>query len=234
MPDVPNKIPKIEGLDNNLCLQKLWIAGNPIGIFENHMQAHHLISQEGIKQSGMGDELVLRGYIINDIENLVLIPCTLPGAYFLGVQPHRGDHKHKDDENPESYHEHVRLKIDGLQERLLKCEKSSIESKKKVDKLMHDASSLILDRIAAFTLPLSSIFLNFKPSSEAGCRDCVDVKEYEKLVENNPLHACESKRDHSRQEHPMYKSGKYPEKIVVNTVTNKYFENEQYQLEVGR
>ena len=158
MPDVPNKIPKIEGLDNNLCLQKLWIAGNPIGIFENHMQAHHLISQEGIKQSGMGDELVLRGYIINDIENLVLIPCTLPGAYFLGVQPHRGDHKHKDDENPESYHEHVRLKIDGLQERLLKCEKSSIESKKEVDKLMHDASSLMLDRIASFTLPLSSIF----------------------------------------------------------------------------
>ena len=30
-----NKIPKIEGLDNNLCLEKLYVVGNPIETFEN-------------------------------------------------------------------------------------------------------------------------------------------------------------------------------------------------------
>jgi hypothetical protein len=48
------------------------------------MQAHHIISGEGIKRSGLGKKLKEFGYNINLLPNLVFIPCTLQGACYLG------------------------------------------------------------------------------------------------------------------------------------------------------
>lgn len=56
------------------------------------MQAHHVISGEGMIRSGKGSTVVGFGYNINFLPNLAFIPCTLQGACYLGVQPHRGNH----------------------------------------------------------------------------------------------------------------------------------------------
>jgi len=52
-------------------------AGHPINN-DIDMQAHHLISAKGVKDSEMGSQLKSMGYDINVLKNLVLIPCTLP------------------------------------------------------------------------------------------------------------------------------------------------------------
>ena len=56
------------------------------------MQAHHILSGEGAKLSQMGRKLVGFGYDINTPKNLAFLPCTLQGACYLGIQPHRGNH----------------------------------------------------------------------------------------------------------------------------------------------
>ena len=56
------------------------------------MQAHHVISGEGMKRSGLSNIVESYGYDINLLENLAFIPCTLQGACYLGIQPHRGNH----------------------------------------------------------------------------------------------------------------------------------------------
>ena len=56
------------------------------------MQAHHIISAEGMKRSRMDKKIEKFGYDINELPNLSFIPCTLQGACYLGVQPHRGNH----------------------------------------------------------------------------------------------------------------------------------------------
>lgn len=59
------------------------------------MQAHHVISGEGMKRSQLGPTVKAYGYNINLLPNVAFIPCTLQGACYLGVQPHRGNHASK-------------------------------------------------------------------------------------------------------------------------------------------
>ncbi|MCD4504668.1 AHH domain-containing protein [Chromobacterium piscinae] len=86
------------------------------------MQAHHIVSAEGINRSKIGDLLVKFGYDINSPSNLVYIPSTLQGACHLSVQPHRGDHKaplgvlnplddDDDDAHPVTYHDAISLRL---------------------------------------------------------------------------------------------------------------------------
>ena len=49
------------------------------------MQAHHVLSGEGVRQSKIGARLVKWRYDINTEKNLVFIPSTLQGACYLGV-----------------------------------------------------------------------------------------------------------------------------------------------------
>lgn len=77
------------------------------------MQAHHLISIEGMRMTGLGQKIRKFKYNINFLPNLAFLPCTLQGACYLGVQPHRGNHgkftQDDYDDNIEelSYHEKV-------------------------------------------------------------------------------------------------------------------------------
>jgi len=81
------------------------------------MQAHHLISEKGIKLSEMGPTLEKLGYDINALKNLIFLPSTLPGACHLGVQLHSGNHTAAstmyDDEtgHPLSYHQLVKYLV---------------------------------------------------------------------------------------------------------------------------
>jgi hypothetical protein len=89
LPDVSNKIPKIEGLDNNLCLQKLWIAGNPIGIFENiyHLPLLHDmgIEETDIREFPNWKDLKHLGTLVIERDRLDKKHFT-PG-YFFGNVP---------------------------------------------------------------------------------------------------------------------------------------------------
>jgi hypothetical protein len=76
------------------------------------MQAHHIISAEGMKRSNLGRKIEKFGYDINLLPNLVFIPCTLQGACHLNVQLYRGNHSanqdvYDDDSEPNSYHDLV-------------------------------------------------------------------------------------------------------------------------------
>lgn len=56
------------------------------------MQAHHVISGDGMDFADVGAAVEATGYDINHLNNLAFIPCTLEGACHLGIQPHRGNH----------------------------------------------------------------------------------------------------------------------------------------------
>jgi hypothetical protein len=143
------------------------------------MQAHHAISAEGMKRSGLGKEIEKFGYDINLLPNLVFIPCTLQGACQLGVQPHRGNHTalisqddYDDDLEPKSYHEMVGLRIKGLHLPLTKaCEGPDDgrvhEIRQKLDKL----SKLIVMMIQGkpSEAPLTNIAKYFSSHNQVGC-----------------------------------------------------------------
>ena len=71
-----------------------------------HMDTHHLISAEAVKHSELGENLVNKGYDINQLSNLVGLPATLPGACQLHCQLHRGDHTFSRPRE-EPYHRYV-------------------------------------------------------------------------------------------------------------------------------
>ena len=184
-----------------------------------HMQAHHLISEEGLKMSQMGNLLKMRGYDINAIKNLVFLPSTLPGACHLGVQPHRGNHIFKDDEHPKSYHQEVGTRLTDMQEEVDNC--SASDSAKKTQKLINATSKVLLGKIKSFSLPLTPIMTKFDTDKQIGCGNCIDVKEHQ--ADSTP---CKSNRDHYQQAHPMYKSGKEMKEITIPKI--------QYALKVGK
>ncbi|MDH5885570.1 AHH domain-containing protein [Vibrio splendidus] len=43
------------------------------------MDTHHIISAEAVKHSELGENLVNKGYDINQLSNLIGFPATLPG-----------------------------------------------------------------------------------------------------------------------------------------------------------
>ena len=85
------------------------------------MQAHHIISAKGMSLSNLAKKIEKFGYDINELPNLSFIPCTLQGACHLGVQPHRGNHTarvdqddYDDDLEVRDYHKMVAKKIKEL------------------------------------------------------------------------------------------------------------------------
>jgi hypothetical protein len=69
------------------------------------VQVHHLVSRKSVVK--LEDILIARGYNIDTLANLVVLPCTLPGACHLRVQLHRGNHTGGDDDHPVRYHLYV-------------------------------------------------------------------------------------------------------------------------------
>lgn len=142
------------------------------------MQAHHLISGEGMKRSAMGRQVAKSGYNINLLPNLTFIPSTLQGACYLGVQPHRGNHDvlldeddYVDDMEPYKYHEMVSRRLQGVKSFVLKhCAGKNPEDGKKVIALLNFISEKILASIqdSPIEAPLTRIALRFGKSG-VGC-----------------------------------------------------------------
>lgn len=195
-------------------------AGHPInnGIA---MQAHHLLSAKGVQLAAMGKRLEALGYNINVLENLVLLPSTLQGACYLKVQLQRGNHGYHDDDHPRSYHEEVKVRIQKLRKFIKDCESCESRSqqertRKKVQDKMDKVSLKLLEMIVEFKIPLTSIFLSFRPESEVGCPNADNVSAHSD-------HACSSERNHLQNQ----SAGQKNEKIT-------YSSNAQYQLRVGQ
>lgn len=194
------------------------------------MQAHHLLSQEGIEISELGPKLVQYGFEIDDLENLTFLPCTLQGACHLRIQPHRGDHAttsvrvaprqfpgrsddireegYDDDDHPYSYHRLVSSNLKTLLARLDK--KCSGPQKTNGDfiEALHGLSQSILMTIYGrpSEARLTSIADHFKLGNHVGCGG----------VDNVGLHKasspCPTGRNHFGKQGPLQKpeSIRYP------------------------
>lgn len=166
------------------------------------MQAHHIISAEGMKRSQLGKKIEKFGYDINLLPNLVFIPCTLQGACHLNVQLHRGNHtanqdSYDDDSEPRDYHNMVGRKIKELRLPLSKeCVGGTISNSKKVISELNRLSMIILDMIQNHPnkAPLTRIAKNFSPGSLQGCGSVDSIKKY------NDKKACEVDRNHFNRE----------------------------------
>jgi hypothetical protein len=171
------------------------------------MQAHHLISATGMHSSGLGPKIKKFGYDINELQNLVLLPCTLQGACHLGVQPHRGNHtasiddqRYVDDEHPERYHEMVATRLHDAQLGLskecpgflggAKVVSARLQVKVKLDEL----SAKILRLIAANPrqAPLTKVALSFPYGNPIGCGGVDSTSRH------SGMHKCPVNRDHRR------------------------------------
>ncbi len=142
------------------------------------MQAHHVISAKGVSMSGLGPSLKAQGFDINELKNLVLIPCTLQGACHLGVQLHRGNHTYHDDEHPRSYHLEVSDRIKKLENKM----DDYCARKKSVQGLLNSQSKKILKAVSDFKLPLTAIFESFKVGNSTGCANATNVGAHNKNI----------------------------------------------------
>ena len=195
-----------------------------------HMEAHHLISSEAIKRSSMETFLIDNDYEINDLSNLAFLPATLPGACHLEIQLHRGNHisttkeqiNDDDDKHPRTYHLAVAKLLREVKKQTYKdCTDSRKDINKAFKKQMSKLSKKILVQVNRFELPLSPIMNAFKPGASVGCGNCVNIKEHQ-LDANQ----CHSKRNHHDQQHPKFKSGKFPQ-IITRT-------KKTYQTKAGQ
>lgn len=193
------------------------------------MQAHHVISAEGVKMSGLSKELVQFGYNINYLPNLAFIPSTLQGACHLGVQPHRGNHtalvendEQENDNNIEAdYHLMVKRRVKELKRDLVgKCPGDDPKGPEKVCKKMNDISVEILSDIqdAPQQAPLTSIAGFFVPGNSAGCRGVDAIPGYGGGEASCPVH-----RNHLNQQG----SGQRGESI-------SYVKSGPYRLQLGK
>ncbi len=131
------------------------------------MQAHHLLSKKGVKNSGLSKDLVHLGYDIDHLNNISLIPSTLPGACHLNIQVHRGDHgstradaADDDKQHGPSYHLLVQRWVEQLETEIDKgryCEKNA----DKIISAMNIFSKKILKKINNNQVALSSVYKNF-------------------------------------------------------------------------
>lgn len=140
------------------------------------VQAHHILSGDGVKLSGLGPKLESHGYDINDPPNLAFIPCTLQGACHMGIQPHRGDHTaqadpendYDDDDEPDSYHKFVAKRVSAL---LPHMDEKSLYDKPslcdRLDEVSRDLPSPI--QYKPTRAPLTTIADAFSPNSPIGC-----------------------------------------------------------------
>lgn len=178
------------------------------------MQAHHIISAEGVKMSGMGSKLEEFGYDINLGPNLVFLPCTLQGACHLKVQPHRGDHtaeserpprleseedNYDDDRHPFSYHTMIATRVHGLKLPLERqCTGLDDPARGIVKSKMDELSSEILDLIVnrAKRARLTNIADHFAIGNHVGCSGVDSVGDH------NATRSCPTERSHRSAQGP--------------------------------
>lgn len=189
-----------------------------------HMQAHHLISEEGIAKSEIGETLINRGYNVNELNNLVFLPSTPAGACHLEVQLHRGDHTHEceedfsDDDHPLTYHHVVKGMVKAVEQQIDDCDDADF---KKAQQLLDEISKDILLLISEFKLPLTKVFKAFRPGNKIGCSNSVDVNEHKAKNE-----ICKHSRNHEGISNPMYVTSKSRPSINMGKVN--------YELKVGQ
>jgi hypothetical protein len=184
------------------------------------MQAHHVISCEGMRLSGLGDKIEQFGYDINLLPNLSFIPCTLQGACHLGVQPHRGNHTaladqdaYDDDLENERYHKIVAGMVMELKRLVFQeCQADREAQCKRVINKLNKMSKQILRRIQddPGKAPLTSIAKHFIHGNKIGCGGVDSVTLHSEHIE------CPSRRNHKGKQGITYES------------------NGKYQLETGR
>ncbi|WP_432721154.1 AHH domain-containing protein [Jeongeupia wiesaeckerbachi] len=176
------------------------------------MQAHHIISAEGVKRSGLGKELAQFGYDINLLPNLVFIPSTLQGACHLGVQPHRGNHTalleadegDDDSQHPLTYHDMVKTRVAELEHLLTdNCPAEDPDRRKKIKHKMDAVSKSILALIqkAPGRAPLTRVAMPFMSGHLDGCSGVDSVSARSRV--KNP---CPVGRDHNMKQGPGQKS----------------------------
>jgi hypothetical protein len=176
------------------------------------MQAHHLVSEKGVKDSGMGPTLVKLGYNINVRLNLVFLPSTFAGACHLGVQLHRGNHTARtmlDDEKDHlpSYHELVKqLILDNRFDVVEDCPGKHNNHRAKARLKMSKISTDILNMIKnePKKAPLTSMALCFGKKFIKGCGNIKSLREIPKVGGKtdviNPLtlkEECKWNRNHN-------------------------------------
>lgn len=191
------------------------------------MQAHHLISAEGMRLSRLGNKIEKFGYDINTLENLAFIPSTLQGACHLSVQPHRGNHTapitdpddYNDDDHPESYHVMVGRRVRALNLPLdRECTGTEDARVREVKNGLDRLSSEILTLIqrAPGRAPLTSVSASFQPGDRVGCGGVDSVRSHR----GQP---CANDRDHQGGKHSRNQRN---EGIAISRTP--------YQLRTGR
>jgi hypothetical protein len=191
------------------------------------MQAHHIVSAEGAKISNMGRKLVGFGYDINVAKNLAFLPCTLQGACYLGIQPHRGNHtalsdgdiqdEFDDDKgHPDNYHDMVAHKIENLEHKIdKKCTGSDGDKDREaVTALMNELSHDIL--LLIYGKPnkarLTKIADSFVPGNHIGCSGADSVGSH------SASRPCPVDRNH----HQRQRQGQAVENITYELKDGRY------------
>ena len=173
------------------------------------MQAHHIISAKGVSISGLGDELVGYGYDINELPNLVFLPCTLQGACHLRVQVHRGNHTaavdqdkpDNDSDKPKNYHRMVADQLANLKSQFDKeCSSSRIHS---ILEQVDQVSATVLRWIerSPRRAPLTEVAEHFANGSPLGCGGVDSVTTLKRSA--NP---CPVERNHFKQQAKVQKA----------------------------
>jgi len=210
-------------LRNNIPFHELGAHPLSHGIV---MQAHHLISSKGAKNSGLEADLVELNYEINVVNNLVFLPSTLEGACHLNVQLHRGDHKAKIPDT-KNYHRYVQGQIADIKQKINDCDKNE-EKKSPIQDAMDLVSREILNEIAAFDIPLSFIYKNFKPDSGlGGCCNKKNIPDVRKaLKRKSGTTPCSKEGNHLGDMHSFSEKSSNKDTIT--------YKNTSYRLEVGK
>lgn len=187
------------------------------------MQAHHLLSQEGISVSRDGPKLVQFGYDIDSLENLAFLPCTLQGACHMGIQPHRGDHAvpiargpergfhllgkegkedtseeiYDDDDHPISYHAMVAREVQDAVKKLEKKCRGTLTISESAVKTFHDLSQKILMKIYGRPTEarLTRVAGFFVLGNAIGCGGVDNVDKHDGKT------PCPCKRNHLSRRH---------------------------------
>lgn len=186
------------------------------------MRAHHLISAEGMKQSKVAHEIKTLGYDINVLKNLVFIPCTLQGACYLKVQPHRGNHsasilenEYDDDHHPKNYHEFVAKQVKQVYDRLSHdCIGDITKKKDFIQDRLNVLSQTLLEatKSSLKKSPLTNIAPHFTKNSQAGCSGVDTIASY------NCSNACPTGRNHLGLQGSQQKDEQYY--MLLTTSTN--------------
>lgn len=186
------------------------------------MQAHHVISGEGMKRSDLGETIKSYGYNINFLPNVAFIPCTLQGACYLGIQPHRGNHATKsgdpddyiDSGEEADYHDIVASDMQRVIDKHTEACKGDDDDKIANDgvEVLNNLSKKILKGIQhdPKTYPLTSIARHFGKNG-VGCGGVDSVTKH-----TDPRKLCPVGRNHLSDPagvRPSHGAGQSPESI---------------------